>query len=238
MQEQELLRQVAAAKEDAQAADALISQYLPFIRAETARFLGRPADERSEDEQSIAMFAFYEAIHGYARTRGSFLKYAAASIRNRLIDYQRREARHRGTISLEAPAGASETPVGELLADPHTPAQTLAEREATGAEIRELTAQMAAFGVSLQDVTDNCPRQRRTLAACQRVLQYARTHPALLESFLRSKRLPITELCAGTGVERKTLERHRSYLVALLLVCTNGYEIIRGHLVQVLKGGA
>ena len=33
------------------------------------------------------------------------------------------------------------------------------------------------------------------------------------------------------------MERHRKYLVALLLIYTNGYEIIRGHLAQVMEGG-
>lgn len=31
----------------------------------------------------------------------------------------------------------------------------------------------------------------------------------------------------------KTLERHRNYLVAILLAYTNGYEIIRGHLSRI-----
>ena len=38
--------------------------------------------------------------------------------------------------------------------------------------------------------------------------------------------------------KRQTLERHRKYMVALLLIYTNGYEIIRGHLKQVMKGVA
>ena len=46
-----------------------------------------------DDELSIAMMAFHEAIGGYSRTRGSFLKYAAMLIRSRLVDYSRREQR-------------------------------------------------------------------------------------------------------------------------------------------------
>ena len=61
-------------------------------------------------------------------------------------------------------------------------------------------------------------------------------HPELLEELLRTKRLPMARLAGGSGVERKTLERHRSYMIALLLIYTNGYDIIRGHLKQVLKG--
>lgn len=59
-----------------------------------------------------------------------------------------------------------------------------------------------------------------------------------LEELLRTKRLPIGRLSAGSGVERKTLERHRKYMIALMLIYTNGFEIIRGHLKQVLKGVA
>ena len=39
--EHEIVRSVAAAQKDAQTADALVRQYLPFIKAETAKFLKR-----------------------------------------------------------------------------------------------------------------------------------------------------------------------------------------------------
>ena len=67
-------------------------------------------------------------------------------------------------------------------------------------------------------------------------MEYAKGNPELLEDLLKTKRLPIGQLATGSGVERKTLERHRKYMVALLLIYTNGYEIIRGHLKQVMKG--
>ena len=82
------------------------------------------------------------------------------------------------------------------------------------------------------DVADNCPRQSRTFAACQKVLAAARLEPELLQEMINSKKLPMTALAAASGVEKKTLERHRKYLVAVLLAFTNGYEIIRGHLYQ------
>ena len=75
-EEHGILEQVYAAKESVQAADQLIGDYLPFIRAETAKFLKRPPEEGRDDELSIAMIAFHEAIGGYAKHRGSFLKYA------------------------------------------------------------------------------------------------------------------------------------------------------------------
>ena len=60
--EHDIVAQVYAAKEDSGAADQFIQQYLPFIRSETAKFVGTAPDHRYEDELSIAMLAFYEAI--------------------------------------------------------------------------------------------------------------------------------------------------------------------------------
>ena len=236
--EHKIIQQVYAAKEDVQAADRLIGTYLPFIKTETAKFLKRPPIEGHDDELSIAMIAFHEAIGGYSRTRGAFLKYAAMLIRSRLIDYSRREQRHSRVISLDAPAREEDTTLGEVLVGERDPHEETASRDATRAEIEELARQMKEFGVDLSNVADNCPKQQRTLDACRKALQYARENPELLDDLLKTKRLPIGQLAAGSGVERKTLERHRKYMVALLLIYTNGYEIIRGHLKQVMKGVA
>ena len=84
--EHKIIQQVYAAKEDMQEADQLISTYMPFIKTETAKFLKRPPIEGHDDELSIAMIAFHEAICGYSRTRGAFFKYAAMLIKSRLID--------------------------------------------------------------------------------------------------------------------------------------------------------
>ena len=86
----EIISRVYIAKTDNREADELISDYMPFIKAETAKFINR-SPEQSDDELSIAMFAFYEAIRSYSKLRGSFLKFAALQIKNRLIDYYRKE---------------------------------------------------------------------------------------------------------------------------------------------------
>ena len=247
--EHKIIQQVYAAKEDIQAADDLIRAYLPFIKAETAKFLKRPPIEGQDDELSIAMMAFHEAIGGNSRTRGSFLKYAAMLIRSRLVDYSRREQRHSRVISLDAPIGEEDAALGETLAEdggelldtiPDTVdhGSDYVVRTASRREIQEFSEKLAQFGLTFSDVADNCPKQQRTLDACRKALEYAKENPELLEDLLKTKRLPIGQLATGSGVERKTLERHRKYMVALLLIYTNGYEIIRGHLKQVMKGVA
>lgn len=234
--EHPIIRQVYAAREDNQVADELIRTYIPFIRSEAAKFMGCPCTEQ-DDEYSIAMIAFHEAILGYSRERGGFLQYAALLIRSRLTDYHRKEARHRGHLSLHEQAGEDDRTLMDTLADEKDRYEESAGLEATQQEIAELAAVMARFGISFSDVADNSPKQERTLEACSAAIRFGGSDEALLEELLRTKKLPMTRLVMGSGTDRKTLERHRKYILAMLLIQTNGYEIIRGHLHHVLKKG-
>lgn len=238
--EHQIIKEVYAAKEDSQTADDLIRAYIPFIRSEATKFMARLCTDQ-DDEYSIAMMAFYEAIMGYEKGRGTFLSYAAMLIRSRLIDYSRKEARHQGHLSLYEETGTEDDrTLMDTLADGDDLFEESATREATRQEIEELAAVMVQFGVSFSDVADNSPKQERTLDTCAAAIRYAAETPLLLEELLRTKKLPMAQLVSGSGAERKTLERHRKYILAMLLIQTNGYEIIRGHLRYVLtrKEGA
>jgi len=231
--EADIVPQVYAAKTDHEAADRLIGQYLPFIKAETAKFTGRIPVEGRDDMLSIAMFAFHQAVGLYERGRGNFLPYAAKAIRNRLIDYSRRERRHTGTVSLqEETGGEGGRTLQEQLDSGYDEIGARARRAAAREEIMKFSKDLAGYGLTLGDIADNCPKQERTLAACHQALAYAKANPELLETLTEKKRLPMGRLAEGSGVHYKTLERHRRYLVAILLAYTNGYEIIRGHLRQ------
>ncbi len=238
----DIVERVYTAKEDAQAADDLVREYLPFIKSETAKFLKRVPIEGQDDELGIAMFAFHQAAMTYDREKGSFLKLAGTVIRNRLIDYHRKEQRHAGIISLNQAVDGDEESrtLLEQLDSGHDEITLRQNRSAAREEILDFSRQLSQFGLKLTDIADNCPKQERTMAACHRVLTYARKNPLLLEQLIFTRKLPISSLSEGAGVERKTLERHRKYLVALLLAFTNGFEIIRGHLHQILpeKGWA
>ncbi len=233
--EHRIIKAVYAAKEDMQKADDLIREYIPFIVSEAGKSMGTPCTQQ-DDEYSIAMIAFHEAVMGFQRERGSFIAYASMLIRSRIIDFQRKETRHKGHISLHATSGEDEHELLEEVADSRDYYEESDDRQATRREIEELSLVMAQFDVSFSDVADNCPKQERTLQACAAAIRYAGANKHLLEELLRTKKLPLTQLVLGSGAERKTLERHRKYILAMLLIQTNGYEIIRGHLHRVLKG--
>lgn len=230
-----ILKSVYEAKTDSQKADDFIRSYIPFIRSEASKAVSRQCTEH-DDEYSIAMMAFYEAIMSYERFRGAFLPYASTVIKSRLIDYNRKESRHKNNISLyQETSETDERELIETIPDKTDNFEELVDRQATQQEIQELSRVMKDFGISFSDVADNCPKQERTLKSCGDAIRYAADNKELLDLLLRTKKLPMAELVAGSGAERKTLERHRKYILAMLLVQTNGYEMIRGHIKSVIN---
>lgn len=233
-EEHQIVQRVYLAKGDMQAADDLIADYLPFIKAQITKIMNRPLDTSHDDEYSIGMIAFHEAINGYSKMRGSFLNYAALLIRNRMIDFWRKNNRHNQVISLNTPT-SEDTTLEESLADSEDYEEDYISQTTAKEEIIELSKQMEGFGVSLTDIADSSPKQKRTLRACQAVVRHAKDDEEIMEEFLRTKRLPLTKILELTDVPRKTIERHRKYIVALLLIFSNDFEMIRGHLSEVMK---
>ena len=153
--EHDIVAHVYAAKEDAQAADELVRQYLPFIKSETAKFLKRIPVEGQDDELGIAMFAFHEAAIAYNSDKGAFLKLASVAIRNRLIDYQRKEQRHAGSISLDQTVdgdGESRTLL-EQIDTGHDEISCRQDASAARKEIMEFAQQLSKYGLKLSDLS-------------------------------------------------------------------------------------
>lgn len=221
-----IVQRVQAAQGNSLIADEFIRDYLPFIQSQVAKF---QTDSSGGDELSIGLLAFHEAIESYQADRGAFLNYASLVMKNRLIDYYRSERRH-DAVSLSTPIGDDQLTIEDTLVDPHDHPEQLASRSATVAEIEELSRQLQQFGLSLSDIADDSPRQERTYESLQQVLHYARDNPELIKQLLQTKKLPLKALAEGSGVHRKVLERHRKYIMALMIIYSNGYEIIRHHI--------
>lgn len=226
-----------AQKGDSRAREALLRAYRPFVMKAAAGVSGRYIRAGRDDEASVAMLAFNEAISSYRHQRGSsFFSFAEMVIRRRLIDYFRKASGRRVEIPMsglvpDGEAGEADDPLPQIEAET---AQRQFEDAMVARERREeilrLAGLLAGFGIEFQDLVRLSPRHRD---ARERALEVARlivATPALAQQLLRRRSLPLRELEALCHVSRKTLERQRKYIIALALILGGDFPHLRAYL--------
>ncbi|MCC3374949.1 RNA polymerase sigma factor SigI [Cohnella sp. REN36] len=226
---------LAAQQGDAEARDHLIRQYRPFIAKTVSRFCKRYIDPARDDEFSIAMTAFDEAIARYSPEAGSrFLGFAEKVIVRRLIDYVRKDQRHRQTVPYSALQGDDEEQSSLLTRVEIREAVTVYEKERLAEDRREeiaaLTEALKAYGVSFGDLAGQSPKHQDSREALLGIGRRLADNAALFETLRHKRQLPVKELCEAEKVSRKTIERHRKYLIAVALIASGGYPFLQEYI--------
>ncbi|MGE4277323.1 MAG: hypothetical protein AB7E30_09160 [Lawsonibacter sp.] len=171
----------------------------------------------SDDEWSVAMIAFSEALNAYDAGKGAFLPFADLVIGRRLQSYLRAERKFAG----EMPVNPSvfEGCVEEDTEDTALQAVVLSqivstEDRTTEYEIEALSGLLAEYGFSFHDLVSCSPKAEKTKKSCAAAIQYILGHPLILSEMRRAKVLPLKAVSLGSGVTVKILERHRKYIIA------------------------
>jgi len=212
----------------------IIIDYQPFIAKITSRFCRRYIDPSRDDEFSIALDGFNEAMNKFSTESGrSFLSFAETVIRRRLIDYLRKEQRFQQQVPLSSFEVEDEesqiiNPVEVHQAVQHYEKERTVEDR--GAEIKDFNKDLSHYGISFTDLVECSPKHidsRQLLMGIGRKL----ANDDHLMSLLRTKKmLPIKELLDQLDVSRKTLERNRKYLIAIALIYSGTYPYLRDYL--------
>lgn len=209
----------------------LIAACRTFVARVASRQAGRFLDWDNDDELSVALIAFNEAIDLYEPGKGAgFLGFARLVIRRRLVDHFRREGRRR-SASLDA---AEDVVDGAVVHLSHLEMVRREEAEARAEELRELAAELSRFGISLKDLYESAPTRadaRGNLAAAAAVLV---GDPVLRERFFTGCQVPVKELARRLGFNRKTLERGRKYLIALAIILGRDLLFLKEYLKPLL----
>ncbi len=221
-----------------------IIDYQPYVAKVTSRFCKRYIDPSRDDEFSVALAAFNEAINQYApNLGGSFFSFAETVIRRRLIDYVRKEQRFSGQIpysyfEVEDDEDNAANPIEVHQAIEQYEQEKLIEDRKS--EIDDFTARLLEFGITFNDLVDASPKHADSREALFSIGKTLAEDRFLMDILLSKKMLPIKELLDKVQVSRKTLERNRKFLIAVALIYDGSYPCLRDylHVTQSAAGGS
>lgn len=188
---------------------------------------------KSDDEWSIALSAFVQAIKEYSIDKGHFMSFAQLVIKRKLIDYIRTQSKYSTEISID-PSDFDFNPDEEEddAAMKIAVAKTLVHRpdDSLKLEIEAANQEFSAYGFSFFDLTDCSPKAAKTKLACAKAVVFLLQNPLLMKEMEKSRMLPIKSIEKSIKIPRKILERHRKYIIAATEIMKGDYPFLAGYM--------
>lgn len=216
----------------------LLNEFTPFMK-KTASFVCKRSIDEHDDEFSIAMSGFHEAILQFSPEENSSLTtFSHLIIKRRLIDYFRKETTRNAVIHLLK--GEDETTgldteqylFNQSSIVSYSKEQQAAERRE---EIMEYTKLLKSYGLSFRELAMSSPKHKDSKKTAMYIAQIIAETPEFYNYLFANKKLPIKDIESTVEVSRKTIERHRKYIIAVTLLLKSHFvyikEYIKGELI-------
>ncbi|WP_418792245.1 RNA polymerase sigma factor SigI [Phosphitispora sp. TUW77] len=221
--------------------DRLIRSYTPFILKTVSKTSGRYVRMGEDDEVSIGLMAFNEAMDCFDTTKNiSFISFAETVIKRRLIDYFRKES----TVSKRTVPISSFEPEDDNNNESTyyylESKQSVEEYQAKSVaadrkeEIIIFTKKLAEFGISFQELVQVSPKHEDARIRAMEVAGIIAKNTEMTGHLLHKRELPLKQLEKIVNISRKTLERQRKYIIAITLILILDLEYLREYIAKAL----
>lgn len=224
----DIANDVLAAQQDRNKLDQLISDYLPFIKKQLSGLQGLRLEY--DDMISLAMLTFSGCVQQYSLEKGNFLAFCSVCIRNRILDENRRQMRYESKI---VPLFDDENENQTCMADGKaaiTSYNIEQEQLSLAQEIEFFSLEIKKFGIDFDDLPRICPKQIRSRELCSKLAREIVATPLLYSEFMSTHRIAQGELSSLFGISPKTIEKHRKYIVTLVLLMSGDFPYIQAFL--------
>ncbi len=219
------------AKKDDEELNKLIEEYKPFIASTVQKRTRRFLSYGHDDELTIGMMAFKEAIDSYDRSKGKFLSFAKQVINLRMIDYYRKHKKEENVIYLEQVNHEEEDcsyDLGTIKAIEEY--RNEEENEARKLEILQYKKELSEWQIEFSDLVKVSPKQDKVRKVYKEIAHKIVSDKQLLDTLLSKKRLPIKEIQNAVHIHRKKLERGRIYIISLVIIMNGDYTYLKEYM--------
>lgn len=219
---------VQKSKNNKEEINSIIEEYKPFIASCVKSVTGRYVRYGEDEELSIALMAFNEAIKAYKIDAGNFLPFAKNVIKRRLIDYFRKEKNQRNFVSIgsgndDDDYAETDYSIGQSVSNYRVHELNYNRR----LEIEELRKELSGWNISLHDLLKSSPKHIKTRDRYKEIVNFLIGNEEMLKNIKVKKYLPTMEIEKNLSIPRKKIERGRRYIVASVIIATGDFQYIR-----------
>ena len=229
-----IAEKVKKAANDERAFEELTKEFEKRNKVIASRVTGRFITE-SDDEWSVVLLAFFEAVKGYDPGKGSFAGFSEMVIKRRLIDHIRSAGKLSKEVLIDLSAdgpGPDEEgrydPVSlRLVEEAEAAAKREQESRDLKIEIETLSARLGAYGILFSELPDVSPVAGKTKKACAKSVMTIVLDPDLTAELKKKHRMPAKEISKRCKIPLKLLDKHRKYIIAVTEIMTGEYTALQ-----------
>ena len=198
----------------------LIEEYIPFIIKTISKFTNRYVNIENDEEYSIGLLSFYEAVQKYNNDKGPFLPFAQLVITSRLKNYYNKENKHNVHISMDSmeEEGIS---IKEKLSNPIEDKSELID------EMDQLKEEINMFGFCLDDLADEAPKHADTRANALDLSEKVSEDKPLVDFMYTKKRLPIKQISLKYSVTQKVIKGSKKFIITGIIIFYKNFRNLK-----------
>ncbi|ARK29570.1 RNA polymerase sigma-I factor [Halalkalibacter krulwichiae] len=204
---------------DELARERMIRHYKPYI-INVAGKVSKKFVSWNDEESSIALLAFNKALDHFEEEAGrTFLNYVYLLIHRDLIDYYRKENKETHfsyqSTSEDEKSIDHESDLAIAQYEKEIQAHELIE------EILELDLTLQQYKIAFEELEKHSPKHRDTREDLFDIAHTIAEDDECTDLLISKKKLPSSLIVKKYGWKKKTLERHRKYLITLIVIALN-----------------
>lgn len=188
-----------------------IENHLPFIIKTITKITNRYVSIENDDELSIGLLAFNEAIDRYSEERGPFLPFAQLVITSRIKNYLQQENKLSQNISLDK-LKEDGIFIDNITENPIENVNLLQD------EIVRLKEILIEFGFDFEDLIDECPKHKKTRDVAIDISEKVSNDPPLTSFMYEKKRLPVKQISLKYMITEKVLKRSKKFIITVIII--------------------
>lgn len=197
----------------------LIKKHMPFIIKSISDVTGRYVSCENDEELSVGLLGFHEAIERYDNEKGHFLSYAKLVIGSRIKNYLKGENRHQHSSLDELVDKGLD--IKDEYFEPKEDNSILIE------EINKLKTEISSFGFTFEDLVNEAPKQQATRKNAIILSEEISKEEEFTSFMYLKKRLPIKRIVLKFSVTEKVIKRSKKFIISVVIIIDKRLNALR-----------
>ena len=197
----------------------LIENHMPFIIKSISDVTGRYVSCENDEELSVGLLGFHEAIERYDNEKGHFLSFAKLVIGSRIKNYLKSENKHQHS-SLEELLDKGVEIKDEYL-------EQKEDNSILVEEITRLKTEISSFGFTLEDLVNEAPKQQATRKNAISLSEEISKDEEFTSFMYVKKRLPIKRIVLKFSVTEKVVKRSKKFIISVIIIIDKNLSALK-----------